>query len=108
MATLSMCGRISGAIVDEEIERLRHLGGDPVPAADRVVELLGVKAGDVDPFDRAQLARVLEVCARWRSLSDAGRTLFSASRGRKSSTNDADRLRKYLACYGLDWQRVSS
>lgn len=34
-------------------------------------------------------------------LSEAGRALFSASRARRTSANDADRLRKYLARFGL-------
>jgi transcriptional regulatory protein RtcR len=32
--------------------------------------------------------------------------LFDRSRARKQSVNDADRLRKYLARFGLDWQAV--
>ena len=39
---------------------------------------------------------------RSESLSAAGRELFQASRQRKASRNDADRVRKYLARYGLD------
>ena len=33
----------------------------------------------------------------------AGRELFAASRAKKASSNDADRLRKYLARFGLDF-----
>jgi transcriptional regulatory protein RtcR len=40
-------------------------------------------------------------------LSDAGRTLFSDFRKRRFSTNDADRLRKYLARFGSDWFNVA-
>ena len=40
-------------------------------------------------------------------LSDAGRKLFQASRVNKQSANDADRLRKYLQRFGLDWHRVA-
>jgi transcriptional regulatory protein RtcR len=40
-------------------------------------------------------------------LSAAGRMLFTASRARKASSNDADRLRKYLARFGLDWQTIA-
>jgi transcriptional regulatory protein RtcR len=47
---------------------------------------------------------VLRVCGKSRSLSEAGRTLFAASRRARSSVNDADRLRKYLAKHGLRWQ----
>jgi hypothetical protein len=39
-------------------------------------------------------------------ISAAGRTLFAASRRQKKSTNDADRLRKYLAHYELGWQTL--
>jgi transcriptional regulatory protein RtcR len=55
-----------------------------------------------------QLADVLTVCASSRSLSDAGRTLFSESRKRRSSQNDADRVRKYLARFGLSWAELGS
>jgi transcriptional regulatory protein RtcR len=55
----------------------------------------------MDAFDRVQVAHVLEVCRQSKSLSEAGRLLFNASRGRKSSTNDADRLRKYLHRFGI-------
>jgi transcriptional regulatory protein RtcR len=61
----------------------------------------------VDAFDRAQLAEVVRACRRSASLSEAGRTLFAASRQRRSSTNDADRLRKYLARFGLSFDRLS-
>ena len=42
-------------------------------------------------------------CRAARTLSDAGRRLFAASRTRRSAPNDADRLRKYLARFGLSW-----
>ena len=42
-----------------------------------------------------------------KSLSDAGRTLFSESRKRRSSTNDADRVRKYLVRFGLSWGDIA-
>jgi transcriptional regulatory protein RtcR len=56
------------------------------------------------------LAFVIDVCKRSRSLSEAGRTLFLAPRARKSLSNDADRLRKYLARFGWNFQasRASS
>ena len=47
---------------------------------------------------------MLRVCRAARSLSEAGRALFAASRTKKSSVNDADRLRKYLARFGLAWK----
>jgi transcriptional regulatory protein RtcR len=114
MATLSSGGRITTEAVAEEIERLRLLWhrGDVEPAppgADPVLEVLGIEgAAEVDPFERTQLAEVLRVCRAARSLSDAGRTLFAVSRTKKSSVNDADRLRKYLARFGLDWKQLAA
>ncbi len=103
MATLAPGGRIDRSTVDDEIARLRaHWHGEP--ARSRVETLLGARP--IDRFDEAQLEAVLEVCARSKSLSDAGRQLFAVSRLEKSSTNDADRLRKYLARWGLDWEFV--
>jgi transcriptional regulatory protein RtcR len=54
------------------------------------------------PF-RVQLDEVLRVCVDSPTLSEAGRRLFRASRARKKTPNDADRLRKYLARFGLEW-----
>jgi hypothetical protein len=42
-----------------------------------------------------------------RSMSEAGRQLFDASRTRKTSTNDADRLRKYLGRFGIEWNQIA-
>ena len=41
---------------------------------------------------RGALAEAIRVCRSSRSLSEAGRTLFAASRLRRSSANDADRI----------------
>ena len=60
----------------------------------------------IDPFDEVQLAEVIRTCRQSDSLSDAGRKLFSASRTKKKSKNDADRLKKYLSRFGLEWSRV--
>ena len=43
---------------------------------------------------------------RSRSLSDAGRALFAVSRTKKASSNDADRLRKYLARFELRFEHL--
>ncbi len=106
MATLSMGGRISVEIVDEEIGRLTAAWADPrgFSADEMLRELMGAEALEaVDGFDRVQLAHVVEVCRQSRTISEAGRTLFSASRGRKATANDADRLRKYLSRFGVEW-----
>ena len=57
-----------------------------------------------DLFDQAQLAFVIGVCRESATLSDAGRKLFAATRENRKTANDADRLRKYLARFDLDWQ----
>ena len=61
-----------------------------------------------DRFDRVQLAEVVRVCAGARSASEAGRHLFHASRARRSSRNDADRLRKYLQRFELDFAAIQA
>jgi transcriptional regulatory protein RtcR len=105
MATLANAGRIQIEAVDEEIARLRRQwrsGGETSPLHD----LIGERMAELDRFDRVQLEDVLRVCAAAKSLSHAGRLLFAVSRTQRSSTNDADRLRKYLARFDLDWERV--
>lgn len=111
MATLAPSGRITQGIVDDEVARLnaRWRAGE----ADEDEDVLGniLPADDlarIDPFDRPQLAAVIQTCRTSRSLSDAGRKLFSASRQKRKTHNDADRLRKYLARFGLDWSAVQA
>jgi transcriptional regulatory protein RtcR len=106
MATLSPGGRIDVDGVEAEIVRLKRLWSGSAER-DPLAALLGADAAAaIDPFDRVQLAETIRVCRASRSLSQAGRTLFAASRLRRSSANDADRLRKYLARFGLDWSRI--
>lgn len=112
IGTLSTGGRITVKDVDDEIERLRDqwkaaVGGGGGGDKSVIEQVLGPGASELDRFDRAQLADVIRVCQDSNSLSDAGRKLFAVSRVKRSSTNDADRLRKYLARYGLEWSEVS-
>jgi transcriptional regulatory protein RtcR len=111
MATLATQGRITVEVVDEETARLRRLWGGARRGAgdDALLEaLLGDELAGIDRFDRVQLAEVLRVCAAARSASDAGRNLFQASREKRSSSNDADRLRKYLKRFGLEFAQVAA
>ena len=119
MATMARGGRIDAAGVEREVERLRRtwaaLGGAastatraPGGGQDVLSALLGQAADDLDRFDRVQLEDVVNVCVAARSLSDAGRILFAASRAKKASINDADRLRKYLARFGLTFPQVQA
>lgn len=105
MATLADSGRIDEAQVQEEIARLQSAWGIK-PTRDAIDELLGEGGEQLDLFDRLQLNAVLKVCRDAESLSAAGRQLFGVSRQAKAQPNDADRLRKYLTSFGLDWQAV--
>ena len=111
MITLSPNGRISLDAVNEEIERLENswqpLRHDNVQS-DLTSEILGKdRAEQLDLFDRVTLAEVLRICRESKSLSEAGRKLFDVSRTKKTNPNDADRLRKYLAKFSLDWERIT-
>ena len=114
MATLAESGRITEAMVDAEVVRLRELWrGTSVAnnsAASTRITLQTYLSPDaidqIDLFDQYQLISVIEVCSKAKSLSEAGRTLFAASRSARGSTNDADRLRKYLTRFGLSWAEL--
>ncbi len=120
MATLAPAGRIDQRTVDQEIARLDAAWRSSDQASDDVGDALGrhgangalsrvmsaAQLQELDRFDRVQLEEVVRICARSRSLSDAGRVLFAASRAKRTSVNDADRLRKYLARFGLTWASI--
>lgn len=111
MCAFATTGIIDTKIVEEEIERLRNepdwedLGHAQEFA--HVLAVLGASAPyDMDLFECAQLENVLEVCAQCHSLAEAGRRLFAVSRQQKGGSNDSDRIRKYLARYGVTWADI--
>lgn len=107
MATLAPGGRISLTEVTEEIERLNLCWGQTNKAQDNLEALLGhEQIQQIDRFQRIQLQDVISVCRQSKTLSEAGRTLFSVSRTQKKRSNDADRLRKYLTKFNLTWQMI--
>jgi transcriptional regulatory protein RtcR len=109
MATLADGGRINEALVDEELQRLQASWRVGVADSDGILlaEILGESQLDLlDRFDRPQLAEVIRVCRESKSLSAAGRKLFAVSRAKRRSTNDADRLRKYLQKFELTWSDI--
>jgi transcriptional regulatory protein RtcR len=122
MATLAHGGRIAVDDVEEELARLRRAwrledanedltAAGATPSADSgdalLIGLLGrERVAALDRFDRVQLAEVVRVCRVARSLSEAGRTLFAVSLGRRRTSNDADRLRKYLARFELEFATI--
>ncbi|WP_086923828.1 RNA repair transcriptional activator RtcR [Variovorax sp. JS1663] len=112
LATLADGGRIATPLVEAEIARLRWLWKRSTPAAAQdaidLDALLGPeRTAALDLFDRLQLEAVVRVCRGARTLSEAGRRLFQASRTERTVVNDADRLRKYLAKHGLQWSQLS-
>lgn len=111
MATLAAAGRITTSAAGAEISRLQRQWrtlSQPVSTGVTLEDAIGAEAAaQLDLFDRAQLQAVLDVCRQSRNMSDAGRKLFAVSRAGKAKPNDADRLRKYLARFGLEWDSVS-
>ncbi len=110
MATLSPRGRITAGIVDEEIARLKSQwsAGEQNDDFRLVVEVLGeAHASDLDRFDLVQLAEVIRTCRSVASLAAAGKELFAKSRRRRKSVNDSDRVKKYLAKFGLSWGDIA-
>ncbi len=111
---------ISIETVSEEIGRLKAVwagappvvrpsDGDSRRSFDFARKIMGDRRWEqLDRFDKTQLADVLLVCRRAQSLSEAGRILFSSSRLEKSTTNDTDRLRKYLLKFGVSWNDIQN
>ena len=99
MATLSIQGNITLEQVENEIRRLQ-IHWQQATLSDALIP------AEIDEFDRYQLEKVIEVCRKSRTLSEAGRYLFAVSRAQKQRANDADRLKKYLAKFDLSWEQI--
>lgn len=108
LATLADGGRIADDLVDQETQRLLKLWGhQEITQSTLLTDILPQgQLEESDLFDRMQLQSVIEVCRECTNLSEAGRRLFSVSRTQRGSTNDADRLRKYLSRFNLDWSSI--
>lgn len=110
MATLRTSAGIELAVVEDEIQRLRADWHSAESESEyrQLGDLLSDDAlAELDAFDRVQLEYVIGICRESRSLAEAGRKLFNASRGKKSSGNDSDRLRKYLAKFSLTFEGIN-
>ncbi len=109
MATLAAGGRITLRVLNAELARLSNAWSSPAITQDQegiLASVLGPEAlAQLDLFDRVPLAFVIQTCRECTTLSEAGRKLFSASREKRRIQNDADRLRKYLARFGLEWSQ---
>ena len=108
LCTLAPRGRITRAMVSDEIDTLRRDWNTSLADPDTrlIEEVMGDGVQDVDPFDVVQLAKVIRTCRTSANLSAAGRNLFGVSRQKRKTQNDSDRLRKYLQKFDLDWDKV--
>jgi transcriptional regulatory protein RtcR len=112
MSTLASGGRITIEVLADELERLRAGWAGPSTDEDHDATLLPVlgekRLEKIDLFDRVQLAYVIRLCRESETLSEAGRKLFAVTREKRQTANDADRLRKYLARFDLNWDEVKT
>ena len=112
MATLADGGRITEDVVKDEIARMSDGSRAAAPTTDNnavLAELLGNDyAARYDSFDLAQLAHVVAVCRESDSAADAAKKLFAVSRKAKKSSNDSDRLSKYLSRFGLKFKGIAA
>lgn len=109
MSTLAPGGRINTDVVDEEVGRLQKQWYVPHEGEEILLEYFSKEEiARIDLFDRVQLGTVIRTLKESRNMADAGRKLFQASRLTKKSSNDSDRLRKYLARFDLSAQTFFS
>ena len=103
MGTMAESGRIPKEIVEDEIKTLsKNWSSDKTLPYTFAHQILKERISHFDLFDIAQLEEVLKTCSQSHSLSETSRKLFAVSRLRKKSSNDSDRLKKYLDKFGLD------
>ena len=112
MATLADGGRITADNDRMESEKWK-MQNDAAGKAregttnENLSALLGENyAARFDDFDLAQLVHVIEVCRASDSMASAAKKLFAVSRAAKKSSNDSDRLSKYLARFGLKFKEI--
>ena len=112
MATLCPKNCIDKATVLEEIATLRRIWHTEQQKDDNetlLAQLLPqVSLDSLDEFDKIQLAGVIAHCQQCQTLAEAGRKLFANSRTQKQSHNDSDRLKKYLAKFGIQWSDIKN
>ena len=111
MATLANGERIGLNEVNAEIKRLQNIWNTSEHVEKQYSGLSAIlthqQISEIDEFDRIQLEGVIEICRKSKSMADAGRRLFAVSIAERQSTNDSDRVKKYLAKFGLTWNVIS-
>jgi transcriptional regulatory protein RtcR len=105
--------RITSNIVDAEIGRLKaewreiEAPEGLIPSEESILRdfLSEEEIAKIDPLDRVALAYALRVGQDARSMADAGRKLWSVSRGLKEKPNDSDIFRQFVRRFGVDVSR---
>ncbi len=112
MATLAAGKRIGSDIVKEEIKRLEsdwQSKPESLTSESILPKLFDKEQREqLDLFDRAQLEFVLQIAKQSPTLSEAGRKLYAVSRQKRKDSNDADRLRKFLLRFDLNWRSIQT
>ncbi|OPH37190.1 RNA repair transcriptional activator RtcR [Moraxella lacunata] len=117
LATLAENGIIDEKLVIDEIGQLDELwASDDTDKTDETDKYANISptlydkihAQELDEFDKIQLIHVVSICQQHDNLASAGRALFNHSRLNKASGNDSDRLRKYLARFGVSWGEIKA
>ena len=112
MATLSDGGRITTDLVEEEIARTQGAATSCArPRTDALPADLAALLGSgyearYDAIDLVQRAYVASICRESETMSAAAKKLYAVSRLAKKSSNDSDRLSKYLARFGLKFKQI--
>lgn len=113
LCTLTDNGVIDEFLVEREISELGRRWADGTHNAQSsseppktAVTLRSKIPTDLDEFDKQQLLTVIQVCQAHPNMASAGRALFNHSRLNKDSSNDSDRLRKYLGKFGISWNDI--
>jgi transcriptional regulatory protein RtcR len=113
MATLAIGGRITEEIVVNEITRMKSdwLGftktKDDLALSVLNEHLSQIEINEIDLFEQAQLAQVIQICKSSKTIADAGRKLFNISRKNKTSQNDSNRLKVYLQKFNLKFTDIA-
>lgn len=105
MATLADGGRITAEQVDDEINRtIKDESTISTESIDLSQYLGDGYIDNYDEFDLVQLSHVITICKASDSMADAAKKLFAVSFKAKKSSNNTDRLSKYLAKFGLKFK----
>ena len=113
MATLADGGRITIELVEEEIARYKAANNvNTSSLSEDTIDISELISNDIynslDEFELVQLSHVVKVCKESSSAAAAAKRLFANSIKEKSSTNNSDRLVKYLAKFGLKFKQIGN